>query len=144
MAEKSKKSKTLKGKADKENLDNPLLNISNKQGFEIICGNLLENNKMLIFENYKKIDIKKENSHFEIDKINKNTTNIIVCIRYFEYVALAKFDIDYIIPILESELNMKESFDMVKHSLKNKLMMLAPNWENIFEPEISYNAYVKY
>ena len=77
MAEKKKK-KGVKGKADKDSADtNPLLYIEDKRGFMMECGNLLQNNDMLIFHDYESFDIKKEKEHFDMNKLNRDSSIII-------------------------------------------------------------------
>lgn len=143
MADKKTK-KGVKGKADKDSADsNPLLHIEDKKGFRLECGNLLQNNSMLTFPEYDTFDIKKDKEHFDMSKLNRNSS-IIITLRYYEYVCVVTFDFEYIIPIMESGLIAKDVFDMMKHCLKNKMMLLAPSWETVFEPDFCYNGYIKY
>lgn len=144
MAKGETKAKKLKGKADKDSADsNPLLVIEDKKGFELVCGNLLQDNSMLIYSGYDVFDIKKDKDHFDMNRLS-NDTSIIIALRYYEYVCYVKFDFEYIVPIMKSGLIAKDVFDMMKHCLKNKMMLLAPSWETIFEPDFCYNGYVKY
>lgn len=143
MAEKKAK-KGTKGKADKDSAEtNPLLHIEDKKGFRMECGNLLMDNDMLIFNGYESFDIKKDKEHFDMSKLNRDS-NIIIALRYYEYVCKVYFDFEYIIPIMESGLIAKDVFEMMKHCLKNKMMLLAPSWETVFEPDFCYNGYIKY
>lgn len=147
MAE-TKKSKGQKGKKkprpDTDNPEeNPLLHVDNTADFSIDTGNLLQDTGILIFPGYKSFDLKKEKDHFNTDKLSQ-TSMIIITLRYYEYVCIAKFQFSYIIPILESGLNAKDVFDMVKHCLKNKLLTNAPTFDNIYELDIQYNGYIKY
>ena len=147
MAE-SKKSKGQKGKKktrpDTDNPDeNPLLHVDNTSDFSIDTGNLLQDTGLLIFPGYKIFDLKKEKDHFDTEKLS-HTSMIIISLRYYEYVCIAKFQFSYIIPILESGLNAKDVFDMVKHCLKNKLLTNAPTFDSIYELDIQYNGYIKY
>lgn len=147
MAE-NKKLKGQKGKKktrpDTDNPDeNPLLHVDNTVDFSIDTGNLLQDTGLLIFPGYKVFDLKKDKDHFDTNKISQMSM-IIISLRYYEYVCIAKFQFSYIIPILESGLNAKDVFDMVKHSLKNKLLTNAPTFDNIYELDIQYNGYIKY
>ena len=144
----NKKTKAQKGKRktqpDTNNPDeNPLLRVDNRNEFTITTGNLLQDTGMLIFPDYTRFDTKKDKDHFDLSKISKDST-IIVTLRYYEYVCIAKFNFSYIIPILESGLRAKDIFDMVKHCLKNKLLINAPTFDNIYEIDMQYNGYVKY
>ena len=144
----NKKPKGQKGKKkthpDTDNPDeNPLLHVDNTADFSIDTGNLLQDTGLLIFPGYKVFDLKKDKDHFDTNKISQMSM-IIISLRYYEYVCIAKFQFSYIIPILESGLNAKDVFDMVKHSLINKLLTNAPTFDNIYELDIQYNGYIKY
>ena len=147
MAE-NKKPKGQKGKKktrpDTDNPDeNPLLHVDNTADFSIETGNLLQDTGLLIFPEYEIFDLKKDKDHFDTNKLS-HTSMIIISLRYYEYVCIAKFQFSYIIPILESGLNAKDVFDMVKHCLKNKLLTNAPTFDNIYELDIQYNGFIKY
>ena len=147
MAE-NKKPKGQKGKKktrpDTDNPDeNPLLHVDNTADFSIDTGNLLQDTGLLIFPEYEMFDLKKDKDHFDTNKLS-HMSMIIISLRYYEYVCIAKFQFSYIIPILESGLNAKDLFDMVKHCLKNKLLTNAPTFDNIYELDIQYNGYIKY
>ena len=147
MAE-SKKPKGQKGKKktrpDTDNPDeNPLLHVDNTADFSIETGNLLHDTGLLIFPEYEMFDLKKDKDHFDTNKLS-HMSMIIISLRYYEYVCIAKFQFSYIIPILESGLNAKDVFDMVKHCLKNKLLTNAPTFDNIYELDIQYNGFIKY
>lgn len=144
----NKKPKGQKGKKkthpDTDNPDeNPLLHVDNTADFSIDTGNLLQDTGLLIFPGYKVFDLKKDKDHFDTRKIS-HMSIIIITLRYYEYVCIAKFQFSYIIPILESGLNAKDVFDMVKHCLKNKLLTNAPTFDNIYELDIQYSGYIKY
>ena len=146
--EKQTKIKPSKGqKKEKIDLNDPdknaLLKIENKANFEISTGNLLQNPSLLIYPNFEKIDITKEKDHFNTSKL-KQSSQIIVVLRYFEYLCTAKFSFSYIIPILESNLSIKDVFEMIKHCLRNKLLLNAPSFDNIYDIDIAYDAYIKY
>ena len=147
MAE-NKKPKGQKGKKktrpDTDNPDeNPLLHVDNTADFSIDTGNLLQDTGLLIFPEYEMFDLKKDKDHFDTNTLS-HMSMIIISLRYYEYVCIAKFQFSYIIPILESGLNAKDVFDMVKHCLKNKLLTNAPTFDNIYELDIQYNGYIKY
>ena len=147
MAE-NKKPKGQKGKKktrpDTDNPDeNPLLHVDNTADFSIETGNLLQDTGLLIFPEYEIFDLNKDKDHFDTNKLS-HMSMIIISLRYYEYVCIAKFQFSYIIPILESGLNAKDVFDMVKHCLKNKLLTNAPTFDNIYELDIQYNGFIKY
>lgn len=148
MAEKKSKPKGVKGrlvaKSDNEKgEENPLLHIENKKGFSIETSNLLDSPSSLIFNDYEDFDLKKDKEHFDMSRLNMET-QIIIVLRYYEYLCTAKFTFEYILPIMESGLIAKDVFDMIKHSLKNKLLINVPTFDTIFEPDIQYIGKVKY
>ena len=146
MAEKKPKGQKgiKKPRPDTDNPDqNPLLKVDNTEEFSIETGNLLQDTGLLIFPGYTVFDMKKEKDHFDMEKLS-NTSMIIVALRYYEYVCTAKFQFSYILPILESGLNAKDTFDMIKHCLRNKLLTNAPTFDNIYDLDIAYTGYVKY
>ena len=143
-----KKTKGQKGKkktrpdTDNPN-ENPLLHVDNTSDFSIDTGNLLQDTGLLVFPGYTTFDLKKDKDHFDTNMLSKSSM-IIISLRYYEYVCIAKFCFSYIIPILESGLNAKDVFDMVKHCLKNKLLINAPTFDNIYEIDMQYSGYIKY
>lgn len=122
---------------------NPLLHIENKHDFQIETGNLLEDPSGLIWENYENFDLSKDKDHFDISMLNRDSS-IVVILRYYEYICTAIFKFNYILPLLESGLIAKDVFEMIKHSLKTRLLVNVPSFDNVFEPEIQYIGKVKY
>jgi len=148
MAGKNVKQKPVKGQAkgkpDNDNPEkNPLLHIENKHNFNIETDNLLENPTALIYDKYENFDLSKEVDHFDTDKLNLDS-EIVVILRYFEYLCTAKFTFAYVMPTLQSGLIMKDVFNMIKHCLKNRLLINVPTFETVFEPDIQYMGKVKY
>ena len=148
--QKTKKSKEVKlkgqqkGRADNDNPEkNPLLHIENKHDFSIETDNLLEDPEALIYHDFISFDLNKDKDHFDIDQLN-NDSEIVVILRYFEYLCTAKFRFSYVKPILVSGFVMKDVFEMIKHSLKNRLLMNIPSFDTVFEPEIQYIGKIKY
>ena len=144
MADKPKKQHKGLNKQENGNIqENPLLYVEDKVNFKITTGNLLQDPGMLIFKGYDVFDIKKDRDHFDFNKLDPNS-QIIITLRYYEYVCIARFEFSYIIPILESGLDARETFDIVKHALRNKLFLNAPTFDTIFDIDIVYSGYVKY
>lgn len=134
----------VKGKPDNDNPENnPLLHIENKHDFSIETANLLEDPDALIYKDFVSFDLNKDKDHFDISQIN-NDSEIVVVLRYFEYLCTAKFRFSYVKPILMSGFVMKDVFDMIKHSLKNRLLINVPSFDTVFEPEIQYIGKIKY
>lgn len=149
MQNKSHKSRGAKGqikpKPDSDNPElNPLLHIENKHDFSIETDNLLESPTALIYDRYESFDLKKDSDHFDIDRLNLDT-EIIIVLRYYEYLCTAKFKFSYIKPMLQPGIiAAKDVFNMVKHCLKNKLLINVPSFDTVFEPDIQYIGKVKY
>ena len=145
MADKKGKLKGQKKQVkDSENLEeNPLLKIDNREDFHIESSNLLQDPGRLLFEGYENFDMKKEKDHFDMGKLSEDSS-IIIVLRYYEYICIANFKFRFIIPILQSGLLAKDVFDMIKHALRNKLLLNAPTFDTIFEPDFFYYGKVKY
>lgn len=142
------KTKTTRGnKKEKPDSNDPdknlLLKIDNNVDFKIETGNLLQSPNLLIFNDFESFDMSKDKDHFDTQNLN-NDSDIIIVLRYYEYICIARFHFTYIIPILESGLKAKDVFDMIKHCLKNKLLINAPTFDNIYELDIVYSGYIRY
>ena len=145
MVEKKGKLKgQKKSKPDSENIDeNPLLKIDNRIDFSIESSNLLQDPGKLIFPGYENFDLKKEKDHFDMNRL-RDDSSIIIVLRYYEYICTASMKFSFIIPILQSGLNARDVFEMIKHALRNKLLLNAPTFDNIFEPDFHYIGKIKY
>lgn len=144
----SKKAKAINSKKKDESRkydtqENPLLYVEDKINFNIETGNLLQTPNMLIFKDFEKIDIQKEKDIFNTSKLNE-TSSVIITLRYFEYVCIAQFEFSFIIPMLESGLTARDVIDLMKHALRNRLILNAPNFDNIFDIDIRYEGHVRY
>lgn len=96
----AKKSKGTKGqikpRPDSDNPEmNPLLHIENKHDFSIETANLLEDPTSLLYPDYEAFDLKKESDHFDMERLNLDT-EIIIILRYYEYLCTAKFKFCYV------------------------------------------------
>ena len=132
-----------KSQADSDTSENPLLCIDNKINFCIDAGNLLQTPNMLIFKDFKRIDIQKDKDIFDISKLTEKSS-VIITLRYFEYVCIAKFEFSFIIPMLESGLVARDIIDLMKHALRNRLLLNAPSFDNIYDIDIKYEGYIRY
>ena len=145
MAEKKGKLKGQKKQSpDTEKADeNPLLKIENRVDFNIETSNLLQEPDKLLFPGYESFDIRQEQAPFDTTKIS-DKTSIIINLRYYEYLCTATFTMSFIIPLLQSGLSIKDVFEMIKHSLRNRLLLNAPTFDTIFEPDFHYIGKVRY
>ena len=134
----------LKARPDTDDpSQNPLLLVENKHNFQIETGNFLQDPGMLMYEGFDSFDLTKETGHFDVDQLNEDS-EIIIILKYFEYICIADFRFCYVKPILQSGFKMKDVFDMVKHCLKSKLQLNVPTFDTIYEPEIQYFGKIKY
>lgn len=145
----STKSNKIKGqkkfsKNDQDDLElNPLLKIENKHDFSIETDNLLEHPDAILYESYLTFDVNIDKKHFDESLLSLDS-EIIIILRYFEYLCTAKFKFSYIYPMLVSGLIAKDVFDLIKHALKNRIQINVPSFDKIFEPEIIYIGKIKY
>lgn len=135
----------MKAESDSDNPDlNPLLHVEDKDGFCITTSNLLMYPDALIYEGYENFNVKDENDiKFDYSRFDENT-EIIIVLRYYEYICTAEMRVDYIMPLLNSGLNIKQIFAMVCHCLKNKLLCNVPSFDTVFEPDIIYIGKIRY
>lgn len=142
------KPKGIKGKKkespDNDNPElNPLLHVENKTDFMITTSNLLEDPAGLIYDGFEPFDLKQEEIKFDYKRFDEDS-QIVIMLRYYEYLCTAIIRVDYIIPLLSSGMTGKQVFDMVCHCLKNKLLCNVPSFDTIFEPDIQYIGKIKY
>lgn len=133
----------MKPESDNDNPDlNPLLHVEDKDGFSISTSNLLMYPDALIYNGYEVINVKDE-IKFDMDRFDERA-EIIIILRYYEYICTAVMNVDYILPLLNSGMSIKQVFDMVCHCLKNKLLCNVPSFDTVFEPDIQYIGKIKY
>ena len=122
--------------------DNPLLKVDNSSNFTIEFANILNDPMSIIFPDYENFDITV--GDINTDKLNRDS-QIIAIMRYYEYVCIAKFKYDYIVPLLtEGELNGPDVFQMIQHALRTRLLMNIPSFDVILEIEFKYQTKIKY
>lgn len=128
-------------KFDKDSDDNPLLKVDNDV-FSVEFSNILNDPYSIIFPDYENFDIM--TGDIDVDKINRDS-QIIAIMRYYEYVCIARFKYDYIIPLLtKGDLSGIEVFQMIQHALRTKLLMNIPSFDVILEIEFKFNTKIKY
>ena len=135
----------MKAESDSDNPDlNPLLHVEDKDGFSITTSNLLMYPDALTYKGYENFNVKDENEiKFDYTRFDERT-EIIIVLRYYEYICTAEMRVDYIMPLLDSGLNIKQIFAMVCHCLKNKLLCNVPSFDTVFEPDINYIGKIRY
>lgn len=143
MAKAKGKPQKFKGvkKFDKDSDENPLLKVENDT-FNIEFANVLNDPYAIIFPDYENFDILTGN--IDGDRINRDS-QIIAIMRYYEYICIARFKYDYIIPLLtQGDLSGPEVFQMIQHALRTRLLMNIPSFDIILEIEFKFTTKIKY
>ena len=129
-------------KFDKDSEDNPLLKMDGVNGYEMYFANILNDPMCIIFNDYQEFDI--FNGIIDVNRLNRDS-QIIAYMRYYEYLCIARFKYEYIKPLLDNG-NMSgiDVFQMIKHSLRTRLLMNIPSFDVIIEPEFIFKTVIKY
>lgn len=143
--------KKLKGlnKDIKDTDDNPLLKTNENKDFVVTTMNILNDVSCLLYNDYDVFDIAEPGSDkqiknpLNIDNIS-DESSVIVFLRYFEYLVKAEFKFIYISPLIVAKVPLNEIFDMIKHHLKMRLLMMVPSFDTIFELNFKYEYKIKY
>lgn len=144
QSKKSRQKGQAKLKPDNDNPElNPLLRIEDKDNFSITTSNLLQTPDSMILPGYEDFDLKKEKDQLDFDRL-KDGSKLVIMLRYYEYLCTAEMTFSYIVPLMMSGLTGKDVFDMVKHSLKTRLLCNVPSFDSVFEPDIVYTGKILY
>lgn len=129
-------------KFDKDSEDNPLLKMDGVNGYEMYFANILNDPMCIIFNEYQEFDI--FNGIIDVNRLNRDS-QIIAYMRYYEYLCIARFKYEYIKPLLDNgNMNGIDVFQMIKHSLRTRLLMNIPSFDVIIEPEFIFKTVIKY
>lgn len=132
-----------------------ILNVVYREGFHVECYNMLEDPDVMHLHKigYRKINLNAvrnadeqddDTNILDVSKIDEEKTQIIVVLRYFEYLCIATVKFSYIKDILQGGFSLADALDMIKHHLKNKLVREVKGTETIVEIHIEYRGYVRY
>lgn len=144
-----KKTKKLKGlnKDVNDTDENPLLKTNENTEFVVTTMNILNDVTCLLYNDYDIFEIETSDKPIkkpiDIDKISDNS-NVIVFLRYFEYLVKAEFKFTYITPLVIAGVPLNEIFEMIKHHLRMRLLMMVPSFDNVFELNFIYEYKIKY
>ena len=132
---------------DKDTEKNPLLHIEQSNQFCIEVGNFLEDCNILIYPDYESFDPQDKNT-LDADRLDTNS-DLLVILRYFEYVILAKFKVNFILPLWKEgqrtgDMDLPDIIDSIKHRLMMELQMKTPTFDNINTLDIHYLYKVRY
>lgn len=133
--------------SDKDTEKNPLLHIEQTNQFCIEVGNFLEDCNILIYPGYESFDPQDKNT-LDADRLDTNS-DLLVILRYFEYVILAKFKVNFILPLWKEgqrtgDMDLPDIIDSIKHRLMMELQMKTPTFDNINTLDVHYLYKVRY
>lgn len=123
--------------SQKDTDENPLLKVDLNKDFHIEIGNFLNDPTIFIDGDYVSFDkgdlasLKDENG----DPV-KPDDDMMIILRYFEYVIKAKFKVSYILPLLlegqkTHDIEFSEIIEAIEHRLQLELQLKCPTFETI-------------
>ena len=131
----------------KDTEENLLINISDNQNFTITLGNILQNPQFIIFEGYENFN-PEDKSTLDASRISADN-DVLVILRYFDYIIVGKFKLGYITPmILEGEktgdIDLQSIVQAIEHRLQIELQLNVPSFEELNILDIHYLHKIKY
>ena len=128
--------------------DNPLLTIRDNPNFTIELGNFLDNPCVMIKEGYESFDPSLPNQIIEDERFTWDA-EVMVMLRYFEYIIQARFPMTYIKDMwLEGErtkdITFAEIIQGIEHRLTVELQLKVPTFDTINTIDIRYYYKIKY
>lgn len=123
--------------------------------FNVECRNLLDNPKAMQFPGYEPFPIhrlansstdngKGEEFILDTTRVRKEKTEILVILRYFEYVCIAKMNFSFLAEICKGDQKLVDAIGMMKHHLRNKLIREVRKTEEILDLHCEYTGKIKY
>lgn len=123
--------------SQKDTDENPLLKVDLNQDFHLEIGNLLNDPNFFISENYVSFN-KDDIASLKDENGNpvKPDDDMMIILRYFEYVIKAKFKVSYILPLLlegqkTHDIEFSEIIEAIEHRLQLELQLKCPTFETI-------------
>ena len=124
------------------------------KGFFVESKNLLNEPKALQMPGYESLNIEKmpavgnkvkETNLLDVGRLQESKNcEILICLRYFEYIIIAHMSKDYFIELLKSEMPVLSIFDMIRHHLRIKLNMEVKGADTIIEMHVNYIGKIRY
>lgn len=146
-----KKSTSKKGNSkiltEKDTEKNPLLHIEHTSQFSIEVGNFLEDCNILIYPDYEKFE-PSDKSTLDAERLDTQS-DLMIILRYFEYVIIAKFKVNFIMPLWiegqrTGDMDLYDIIESIKHRLEIELQLRTPSFDNINISDIHYLYKVRY
>lgn len=128
--------------------DNPLLTIRDNPNFMIELGNFLDNPCVMIKEGYESFEPAFPEAILNHPEFNWGA-EIMIILRYFEYVIQARFPLTYIKDLwLEGtrtgDITFAEIIQGMEHRLTVELQLKVPSFDTINTIDIRYYYKIKY
>lgn len=146
-----KKASSKKGNSkiasEKDTEKNPLLHIEQTPLFAIEVGNFLEDSNILIHPDFESFN-PQDKSSLDSDRLDYNS-DMMVILRYFEYVILAQFKVSFIMPLWSEgartgDMDLFDIIQSIEHRLQMELQLRTPTFDEINLLDIHYLYKVRY
>lgn len=138
---------------EKDTTDNPLLKIEDSNEFVIITGNFLNDPYILIHRDYENFDPSLDPQSdlpiaLNLEKTDE-ASDMLVVIRYYDYVVLAKFKVRHILPVWmegmkTGDMTLNDIMLSIRHRLIMELQIHVPSFDSINEMDVHTNYKVRY
>lgn len=120
--------------SEKDTDKNPLLHIASGADFSIEVGNFLEDSGILIYPDYENFTPSDPGS-LDSDRLDTRS-DLLIILRYFEYVILAKFKVSFILPLLKEgmrtgDMSLFDIMQSIEHRLQMELQLRTPTFDTI-------------
>lgn len=146
-----KKAPSIKGNSkiasEKDTENNPLLRIDPASEFIIEVGNFLEDPYILINPGYESFN-PQDNSSLDGDRLDE-ASEMMVILRYFEYVIIARFPVRFILPLWmdgnkTGDMSLADIIQSIEHRLQMELQLRTPSFDQINTLDIHYLYKIMY
>lgn len=129
-----------------------MLDVDYSPQFNVECKNVLDDPKAMQFPGWEPFAIEKLTSGEQKDdafilntqRVRPKETEIMVVLRYFEYLCIARMNIVYLMEICKGDSRLVDVVDMIKHHLRNRLKREVDHTEDIIDMYIKYVGKIKY
>ena len=139
-----------------DKLSKSMLDVDYNPEFFVECKNVLDDPTAMQFPGWEPFPIEKltmsqdgkkdDDNKFILNqsRVNQKTTKIMIILRYFEYLCVARMDFTYLTEICKGDSRLVDVIDMIKHHLKNKLIREVDKTEQIIDMYCKYVGKIKY
>lgn len=132
---------------EKDTEKNPLLHIEQSPVFAIEVGNFLEDSGILIYPDYESFN-PQDKTTLDATRLDMNS-DLMVILRYFEYVIVAKFKVSFIMPLWKEgmrtgDMDLFDIIQSIEHRLQMELQLRTPSFDDINLLDVHYLYKVRY